>query len=299
MSGIRLAFIAAAVSGISIFANAQAVSAFPNATLFTTLKNVIVGAALVAAVLVWRRADVRGLATRQWAGLATLGVIGGSIPFVLFFEGLARSVNAGDASFIHKTLFVWVALGALAFLPRERLGSGQLAALGVLLVAQLLLGAPRSVSVGPGELMILAATLLWSAEIVIARRLLARTSSIIASAGRMGGGALVLLAYTGATGQLTLALSPLQWSWLGITAVLLLAFVSSWYAALERAPATAVTSVLTLGAPITAALALLAGRPAPSALQLAGYALLCLAALAFVALPYLPAARHARRAAGA
>ena len=299
MSGIKLAFIAAAVSGISIFVNAQAVSAFPNATLFTTLKNVIVGAALVAAVLVWRRADVRGLATRQWAGLATLGVIGGSIPFVLFFEGLARSVNAGDASFIHKTLFVWVALGALAFLPRERLGSGQLAALGVLLVAQLLLGAPRSVSVGPGELMILAATLLWSAEIVIARRLLARTSSIIASAGRMGGGALVLLAYTGATGQLTLALSPLQWAWLGITAVLLLAFVSSWYAALERAPATAVTSVLTLGAPITAALALLAGRPAPSALQLAGYALLCLAALAFVALPYLPAARRSRRAAGA
>jgi len=299
MSGIRLALLAATVSGVSIFVNAQAVSAFPNATLFTTLKNVIVGAALVAVVLVWRRADVRGLATRQWAGLAALGVIGGSIPFVLFFEGLARSVNAGDASFIHKTLFVWVALGALAFLPRERLGSGQLAALGVLLVAQLLLGAPKSVTAGAGELMILAATLLWSAEIVIARRLLSSTSSVIASAGRMGGGALVLLAYTGATGQLTLALSPLQWSWLAITAILLLAFVSSWYAALERAPATAVTCVLTLGAPITAALALLAGRPAPSPLQLAGYALLCLAALAFIALPHLAASRRAREAGAA
>ena len=299
MSGIRLALLAAAVSGVSIFVNAQAVSAFPNATLFTTLKNVIVGAALVAVVLVWRRADVRGLATRQWAGLAALGFVGGSIPFVLFFEGLARSVNAGDASFIHKTLFVWVALGALAFLPRERLGSGQLAALGVLLVAQLLLGAPKSVTAGAGELMILAATLLWSAEIVIARRLLSSTSSVIASAGRMGGGALVLLAYTGATGQLTLALSPLQWSWLAITAIVLLAFVSSWYAALERAPATAVTCVLTLGAPITAALALLAGRPAPSPLQLAGYALLCLAALAFIALPHLAASRRAREAGAA
>lgn len=298
MSGIRLALIAATVSGISIFLNAQAIAAFPNATLFTTLKNVIVGAALVAAVLVWRRADLRGLAARQWAGLAALGVIGGSIPFVLFFEGLARSVNAGDASFIHKTLFVWVALGALAFLPRERLGSGQLAALGVLLGAQLLLGAPRAVNAGPGELMILAATLLWSAEIVIARRLLSSTSSVIASAGRMGGGALVLLAYTGATGQLTLALSPLQWSWLGITAVLLLAFVSSWYAALERAPATAVTCLLTLGAPITAALSLAAGR-APSTQQLAGYALLCLAALAFVMLPRLEEKRRSRRIAGA
>lgn len=298
MSGIRLALLAATVSGISIFLNAQAVSAFPNATLFTTLKNVIVGAALVAAVLAWRRAEVRRLAPRQWAGLAALGVIGGSIPFVLFFEGLARSVNAGDASFIHKTLFVWVALGALAFLPRERLGAGQVAALGVLVAAQLLLGAPRSATVGPGELMVLAATLLWAGEIVIARRLLSSTSSAVASAGRMGGGALVMLAYTGATGQLTLALSPLQWSWVAVTAVLLIAFVSTWYAALERAPATAVACVLTLGAPITAALSLAAGR-APSTQQLAGYALVCLAALAFVTLPRLAEKRRSRRIAGA
>lgn len=298
MSGIRLALLAAAVSGISIFVNAQAVSAFPNATLFTTLKNVIVGAALVAAVLVWRRAEVRRLALRQWAGLAALGVIGGSIPFILFFEGLARSVNAGDASFIHKTLFVWVALGALAFLPRERLGAGQIAALGVLVAAQLLLGAPRSATVGPGELMVLAATLLWAGEIVIARRLLSSTSSAVASAGRMGGGALVMLAYAGTTGQLTLALSPLQWSWVALTAVLLIVFVSTWYAALERAPATAVTCVLTLGAPITAALSLAAGR-APSTQQLAGYALVCLAALAFVTFPRIAEARRSRRIAGA
>ncbi len=297
MSGIRLALIAAALSGISIFVNAQAVSAFPNPALFATLKNVLVGAALVAAVLVWRRADLRRLAARQWAGLAALGIIGGSISFVLFFEGLSRSVNAGDASFIHKTLFVWVALGALAFLPRERLGRAQVAALAVLVAAQLLLAAPRSLGAGPGELMVLAATLLWSAEIVVARRLLSNTSSAVAAAGRMGGGAVVLLAYSGATGQLTLALSPLQWSWVAITAVLLLAFVSTWYAALERAPATAVTCVLTLGAPVTALLSLTAGR-ALSAQQTTGYALVCVAAIAFVAIPRL-AEHRARRAAGA
>lgn len=282
MSGITLALAAAVVSGISIYVNAQAVSAFPNATLFTTLKNVMVGAALVAAVLVWRRPDVRRLAPQQWGGLAVLGVVGGSVPFILFFEGLSRSVNAGDASFIHKTLFLWVAFGAIAFLPRERLGAGQVAALGVLLVAQLLLGAPRSVSFGLGELMVLAATLLWSAEVVIARRLLPATSSAIAAAGRMGGGAVVMLAYTGATGQLSLALSPVQWMWLGITAVLLTAFVSTWYAALRRAPATAVTCVLTLGAPITALLALGSGR-VPSVPQVAGYALVAVAVGAFIA----------------
>lgn len=299
MSGIRLAVVAAVISGVSIFVNAQAVSAFPDPTLFTTLKNVIVGTALVAIALVWRRADVRRLAGRQWAALAALGVIGGSIPFVLFFEGLARSVNAGDASFIHKTLFVWVALWALAFLPRERLGAGQLTALGVLVAAQLLLGAPKAVNAGPGELMVLAATLLWSAEVVLARRLLSSTSSAVASAGRMGGGALVLLAYTGATGQLSLALSPLQWSWIAITAVLLLAFVSAWYAALERAPATAVTCLLTLGAPITAALAIASGRPAPSPTQAAAYVLICAAAAAFLAYSRPADARRARETAGA
>ncbi len=299
MSGIRLALVAAVISGISIFVNTYAVSAFPNATLFTTLKNVIVGAGLVAVVLVSRRADVRRLAIRQWAGLGILGIVGGSVPFVLFFEGLVRAGSAADAAFIHKTLFVWVAMAGLAFLPRERVGAGQLAALGVLLAAQLLLATPKTVSAGTGELMVLAATLLWSAEIVIARRLLSSTSSAIAAAGRMGGGALVLLGYAGATGQLTLALAPAQWAWLGITAILLFGFVSTWYAALERAPATAVTCVLTLGAPITAALSLLAGRPAPSLPQLAGHALVLVAVLAFLALPQAIRSRGLEQPAGA
>lgn len=292
MSGIRLALGAAVISGVSIFVNTYAVAAFPNATLFTTLKNVIVAAALVGVVLVAMRSDVRRLAGRQWAGLGALGVVGGSVPFVLFFEGLARAGSAADAAFIHKTLFIWVAMAALAFLPRERLGTGQIGALGVLVAAQLLIGAPKSAAVGAGELMVFAATLLWSAEIVIARRLLSSTTSAVAAAGRMGGGAIVLLGYAGATGQLSLALSPVQWAWLVLTAVLLLAFVSTWYAALERAPATAVTCVLTLGAPITAVLSLVAGRAAPSTPQLAGYTLVILAVLAFVAWPRLVRTRE-------
>lgn len=297
MSGIRLALGAAVISGVSIFVNTYAVAAFPNATLFTTMKNVIVGVALVAVVLVAMRSDVRRLGGRQWAGLGALGIVGGSVPFVLFFEGLQRAGSAADAAFIHKTLFIWVAMAALAFLPRERIGTGQLGALGVLIAAQLLLAAPASTALGAGELMVLAATLLWSAEIVIARRLLSATSSAVAAAGRMGGGAIVLLGYAGATGQLSLALSPVQWSWLAVTAVLLLAFVSTWYAALERAPATAVTCVLTLGAPITAMLSLLAGRSAPSVAQLTGYALVILAVLAFVAWPRVMRTRDAGPAA--
>ena len=47
-------------------------------------------------------------------------MIGGSVPFVLFFEGLARA-EATQAAFIQKTLVVWVALLAVPLL-RERFG---------------------------------------------------------------------------------------------------------------------------------------------------------------------------------
>ena len=49
-----------------------------------------------------------------------IGVIGGSVPFILFFNGLAMA-SAPSAAFIHKTLFVWVVLLAVPFLG-ERLG---------------------------------------------------------------------------------------------------------------------------------------------------------------------------------
>jgi hypothetical protein len=51
--------------------------------------------------------------------------------------------------------------------------------------------------------------------------------------------------------------------------------VSAWYAALRHAPATVVTSVLTLGAPITAALTTWSGKPATTGEQLMGYGCCC------------------------
>ena len=53
-------------------------------------------------------------------GCSRVAVVGGSVPFVLFFEGLARA-EATQAAFIQKTLVVWVALLAVPLL-HERLG---------------------------------------------------------------------------------------------------------------------------------------------------------------------------------
>ena len=264
-SGIALALATALISGISVFVNGYAVREFPDATLFATLKNSMVGLALVVFIArpgLWGRlANVPG---RQRLGLGLLGIVGGSVPFVLFFQGLAQ-MNAAHAAVIHKTMFLWVALLAVIVL-RERPGRAQLGAVGLLFAANLLLGGPGSLTLDSGAALVFFATLLWSLEVVLAKWTLGKVDSQLAATARMAGGAVVLLAFVTTQGQLArlLDLTVTQWLWGAGTAVLLLGYVTTWYAALQRAPATTVTCVLTLGAPITALLALLAGRPLPS-----------------------------------
>ena len=119
----------AAVSGVAVYVNAHGVSHFDDATVYTTAKNPVAGAFLLLLALPLLASPQparRGPdATRQWLGLVALAGIGGSVPFVLFFEGLSRA-SATQAAFIHKTLVVWVALLAVPLL-RERLGAAHVA----------------------------------------------------------------------------------------------------------------------------------------------------------------------------
>jgi drug/metabolite transporter (DMT)-like permease len=277
---------------VSVFVNASAVRAFGDPVLFTTLKNgvaAIVLVAMAAAVVDRAPMRIRRLDPRSLAGLVLLGVIGGSIPFVLFFTGLANA-SAPAAALIHKTLFLWVALLAVVLL-RERLGALQIGALAVLVVAQLMILPADGLALTSGEWMIAAATGMWAVEVVVAKRLLARVPSPIAGAARMGIGLVLLLGYVAVTGGLAGvgALGAEQWAWVIVTGGLLSAYVASWYAALRRAPASAVTAILTLGAPITAALQLAANGQVPSPTAIAGYGGVMVAGLVIAWLTLRPA----------
>lgn len=278
--GLALAATTALVSGVSVFLNASAVRSVGDPVLFTTLKNGVAAVFLVAlaATIVPRAgATLRSLDRRSLASLVALGVIGGSIPFVLFFTGLA-SASAPAAAVIHKTLFAWVALLAVVFL-RERLGLLQVAALGALLTSQLLIQPPDGITWTGGETMIAVATAMWAVEVVIAKRLLATVPSPIGAASRMSVGLVLLVGYlvfSGGFGGIG-ALGLEQWAWVLGTGLLLTAYVATWYAALRRAPATAVTAVLTLAAPLTAALQLVANGQLPAPGAAAGYGLTVLA----------------------
>jgi drug/metabolite transporter (DMT)-like permease len=253
--GVLLALGAALISGVSIFVNGFAVKQLPDPAVYTTLKNGLAAILLVMlAAATIHPAEVRAVSRRSWGWLAVIGIVGGSLPFLLFFTGLAQA-SAPSAAFIQKTLFIWVAFLAVPLLG-ERLGLAQLGALAVLLVGQILILAPTRITWGTGETLIAAATLLWAVETIIARRVLRTVPAALVGAGRLGIGLVVLVGYLAATGKLgaVAALSGEQWRWVLITGLLLFGYVGTWFAALTRAPASLVTAILVIGAPVTAAL---------------------------------------------
>jgi drug/metabolite transporter (DMT)-like permease len=277
-AGVVLAIATALISGFSVYVNAFAVKQLPDVAVYTTLKNgvaAIVLLALLAATV--RPAAVRTIRPGSWGRLLLIGVIGGSVPFVLFFAGLAQA-SAPSAAFIHKTLFVWVGLLAVPFLG-ERLGLAQLGALAVLLAGQALVLTPAGIAWGIGETMIAAATLLWAVETIVARHVLRDVPSPVVGAARLGIGMVVLIGYLAVTGKLgsIAALTMEQWRWVLLTGVLLSGYVGTWFAALQRAPASLVTAILVLGAPVTAALQALQAGAVPATPVLTGQALLLLA----------------------
>jgi drug/metabolite transporter (DMT)-like permease len=295
--GVGLAAMTALISGVSVFANGFAVKQLPDAAVYTTLKNGVAAAILlVVAAVVVPRAQVRAIGRRSWTTMLVIGVIGGSVPFILFFSGLAVA-SAPTAAFIHKTLFVWVVLLAVPFLG-ERLGLFPIAALGVLLAGQALAAPPTGVVWGQGETMILAATMLWAVEVVLARRrLLGAVPSPVLGAARLGIGLVVLIGYLLVTGRgpIVAGLSPVQWAWGLGTGLLLAGYVGTWLAALRRAPASAVASVLVLGAPVTAVLAGVVNGTVPAAPVAAGQAVIAMS-VGVVAVLAIRSARSAQQA---
>lgn len=252
------AAVAALVSGGAVFVNGLAVRHFDDATVYTTAKNLWAGLILAVALVAIPMPAARRVASvprSSWPWMAVVAVIGGAVPFVLFFEGLAVATST-DAAFIHKTLVVWVAAGA-AIVLRERLRPAHLVAIALLVAGHVVVSGGVTLSgAGRGEALILAATLLWAVEVVVVKRLLVAVPARYLAGVRMLGGSAVLLGWLAVRGDLgaLAGFSSGQWWWLAVTGTTLAAFVSLWYRALAAAPAIDVTAVLVAGAVVTAIL---------------------------------------------
>ena len=285
--GIMIAICAAVVSGFAVFVNGLAVRRFDDPTVYTTAKNLIAGTvlvlALVATTSVASERRPFSVARSTWPALAVIALVGGAVPFVLFFEGLARATST-NAAFVHKTLIVWVAIGATVFL-RERLTAIHVAAIGLLVVGHLMLtGGLGAAAFGTAELLVFGATLCWATEVLIVKRMMVTVPYQVAALSRMVGGSVLLVAWLAIQGDLggLGRFTAQQLVWLLFTGATLAAFVGTWYAALSMAPAIDVTAVLVLGAVITGLLN--SGfRGVPLTVDSYGYVLIALGAIAVAA----------------
>ena len=253
-AGIVLVVATALISGVSTFVNAYAVAG-TNSNAFVTMRNLAVALMIVPLFLLATSGRRTSLRRQDWARLVTIGLIGGAIPFLLFFRGLQLATEAhgaATASFLYRTLFLMAAVLGVVYLKEKFHWRIALAA-GLLLAGNFLLLSLVSPVWTDGSLYVLAATALWAAEYSISKRTLRDLPSSTVALGRMGFGAVFLVAYLGLTGEFAAVagMSSGQWVWVGISAVLLTAFVATWYAGLARVDLGVATSVLVLGFPVT------------------------------------------------
>lgn len=247
-----MAFSAAIVSGLANFVNKWGVTYIKDPFVYTTMKNVVTAFLLIGLFLLakhWQ--NLKSISKRDWVKLVLIGLIGGSVPFLLFFWGL-KLTSPASASFIHKTMFIWVALLAWPFL-KEKFRIYQYGALVFLFLGNFALAGLKSWQWGRGETLVLIATLLWAVEFIISKKVLKAVSANIVAGARMIFGSLLLLAFLVLTGRINVFLSYnwTAWKWAVLTGAILFFFVITWYHALSRLPATIITSILVVASPIT------------------------------------------------
>jgi len=252
--GIYLSLLTAGISGVSIFLNKFAVTSVGEPLVFTTIKNLGVAFILLASLLASRKwLQFKTIQKQDWLSLLLIGVIGGSIPFYLFFTGLSTT-PAITGAVIQKTLVVWVALLAVPFL-KERLSVKAIVAVIALFLANGLVGGFRGFKFSSGEFLILLSTLFWASETILVKKILPRIDPQIAATARMSIGGLTLLIISLITRPEPLSrlaiLNPTQLAWVGLTTGLLFAYVTSWYQALKHASAITVTAILVASTIVT------------------------------------------------
>jgi len=254
--GLLLILATAFISGLSIFINKFGVSII-NPYIFTGLKNIIVVVLIIGWLLAMKDWTLlKNLSQKQWLTLLGIGLIGGSIPFLLFFKGLSMT-SAVQAVFIHKTMFIYVAVFAVVFL-KEKIGKNFLIGGLLLLLGNILLLKMLPHQFGLGDLLVFIATLFWAGENILSKYLLKELPSRIVIWGRMFFGSIFIMIFWLMTGQAYLAasLNLEQLGWLMIVSVFLLGYVATWYTGLKYVKVSVAAAILLLSTPITVLLSL-------------------------------------------
>lgn len=286
-NGYFLALLTAILSGISVFANGVAVK-LTDPVEYTLLKNLGAFVFLFALIaLIGLFNQIRSLKKSQILSLALIGLIGGSIPFVLFFSGLKMG-GASVSSFIYRSLFIFCGISAY-FILKERPSKNELLCGFLILVANALL-VDYSQGFSLPQLMVLLATVFWALEYALSKKLTSSTPPLLVALGRMFFGSLFILIYLFSVDS-----TPLSFNFnsqilisLFATSFTLFLFLGFWYTSLSKIKLTTASIILTLGGSITALLDGLFVHKAFAPLEI--FSLLCISFCAlylFAKTPFL------------
>lgn len=271
--GYFLVIFTAIISGFSIFINKFGVSVI-NPYIFAWLKNSIVALFLTGVLLAFKDWKVlKHLTKKHWFLLIIIGLVGGSIPFLLFFKGLSLTGPA-QAAFWHKTMFIYVAVLSFVFL-KEKIDKKFFLGGLFLILGSLLLLKKLTFSPNLGDFLVFSATLFWAVENTISKYVLRseKLQGRTVAWARMFFGSLFTLIFLGATSQLPL-LSDLvlkQIGWVIVTSILLFGYVITWYSGLKYIPVSQATVILLLGSPVTTLVSLISGGKVSFQEILAGF----------------------------
>jgi len=256
---LSLVFLTAIISGFSIFINKFGVG-FGNSNIFAFLKNLAVALIFIGIIIFLKKLpSIKALKIKEWGKLVLIGLVGGSIPFLLFFKGLSLTSSA-QGSLIHKTMFVFVAVLAFYFL-KEKISKGFIIGAVFLLIGNALILRNFNFDFSQGDLLILLATIFWAVENVISKKALKNIDSDIVAWGRMFFGSVFICLYLFFIGQFSLLFETRieQIGWVAVTATLLFLYVLTWYRGLKETPVHVATAILLIGSPITTILNLIYG----------------------------------------
>lgn len=260
--GYLLVMTTAVISGFSIFLNKFGV-AFSNPYIFAFLKNILVALVLTSILLAFKDYKIfKTLSKKQWGILVAIGLVGGSVPFLLFFKGLSMTSAAG-ASFIQKTMFVWIFLLAGYFL-KEKISARYILAGFSLILGNLLLLKATDFRFDIGSGLVLLATLFWAAENVLSKHVLSELPAKIVMWSRMFFGSIFIFIFLVFNHQTSLlgTLKYDQVGWAIATSLLLFGYVYTWYSGIKYVKISEAAIILMLGSPITTLLSTIFTRPA-------------------------------------
>jgi drug/metabolite transporter (DMT)-like permease len=207
---------------------------------------------LTCVVFGWKNYAVFSkISRKQWFNLVIIGLVGGSIPFLLFFKGLSMT-SAAQGGFIHKSMFIFTAFLAMLIL-KEKINKTFILGGALLFLGNFVVLNSFHLSLGRGDLLIFLAVLLWSAENILSKKALNDLEGKVVAWGRMFFGSVFILFFLFFSGQGAeiFKFNFQQFGWIALTSVLLFFYVITWYSGLKLVPVSVAMSILVLGSPIT------------------------------------------------